>query len=58
MNILKKIGLSFLVIIIAILTQGLLAQLGGTRTGGVRLIPGALMVLGLIYVWTRKFNKK
>lgn len=58
MNILKKIGLSFLVIIVAVIIQGLLTKTGGTNSGGVRLIPGAMMVLGLIYVWTRKFDKK
>lgn len=54
MNILKKVGLSFLVVLIAILIQGVLAQTGGTKSGGIRLVPGAIMVLGLIYVWTRK----
>ncbi len=54
MNVLKKIGLSFLVIILAILIQGLLSQTGGTKSAGIRLIPGGLMILGLILVWTRK----
>lgn len=54
MSILKKIGLSFLVVIGAILIQGLLAQSEGARASGIRLIPGAIMVIGLIYVWSKK----
>lgn len=54
MKILKKIGLSVLVIIVAVIIQGILTQTGGTKTSGIRLIPGAIMVLGVIYVWTRK----
>lgn len=58
MNLFKKIGLSFLVLIVSIFIQGLLAQTGAGKSGGIRLIPGAIMVIGLIYVWTRKSNKK
>lgn len=57
MNTLKKIGFSLIITITALLIQGLLAQSGGTQQGGVRLIPGALLVLGLIFVWTRKKTK-
>ena len=57
MNILKKIGLSLVVMIIALLMQSLVSQTGGNTSGGIRLIPGAILVLGLIYVWTRKKRK-
>lgn len=58
MNILKKIGYSLIIMIAALLIQGLLAQTDGTERAGIRLIPGAILILGLLYIWTRKSKVK
>ena len=57
MNTIKKIGFSLVVIIIALIFQSILSQNGGTSSACIRLIPGAILILGLIIVWTRKNQK-
>jgi hypothetical protein len=54
MRIVVKILLTFTVLIIAVLFQGLLSQSGNSTTGIIRLIPGAILIFGIIGVWRYK----
>lgn len=57
MRIIVKILLSFTVIIVGVIFQAIISESGNNTTGVVRLIPGAIMIFGLIGVWRYKPNK-
>jgi|GEM_PF-2624146 hypothetical protein len=57
MRIIVKILLSFAVIVVAVIFQAIISETGNSNTGMVRLIPGAIMIFGLIGVWRYKPNK-
>ena len=57
MRIIVKIGLTIAVIIVAVIFQAIVSETGNSNTGMVRLIPGAIMVFGIIGVWGYKPKK-
>lgn len=57
MRIIVKILLSFAVIVVGVIFQAIISESGNSTTGVVRLIPGAIMIFGLIGVWRYKPNK-
>lgn len=57
MRIIVKILVSFAVIILGVIFQAIISETGNSHTGMVRLIPGAIIVFGLIGVWRYKPNK-
>lgn len=58
MRILVKILLSFIIIVISGILQAIISESGNQNTGFVRLIPGAVMIFGIIGVWRYKPSKK
>ncbi len=58
MRILVKILLTIVILIIALVSQALVSESGGTNVAGVRLIPGAILALGTIGVWIYKPKKQ
>lgn len=61
MNKLKKIGIKILltiaVIVVATVSMAVVSESGNTNSAGVRLIPGAILIFGIIYVWFLKKQK-
>lgn len=54
MRIIVKIGLAIAVIIVAVIFQAIVSESGNSSMGMVRLIPGAIMIFGIIGVWRYK----
>lgn len=57
MRIIVKIALTIAVIIVAVIFQAIVSESGNNKTGIVRLIPGAIMIFGIIGVWRYKPKK-
>lgn len=58
MRILVKILLSILMVIIGVVLQVIISVSGNESTGFVRLIPAAVMFIGIIAVWKYKPAKE
>lgn len=56
-NIIIKILLTIGVFILGMVLQAAIHESGTTTSAGIRLIPGFVLIVGLIFVWTRKFNQ-
>lgn len=61
MNKLKLLGIKILltvaVIVVAVVSMALISETGNSNSAGVRLIPGAILIFGIIYVWFFKKHK-
>lgn len=57
MRIIVKILLSFLMVIIGVILNVVITQTGNESTGVIRLIPAAIMIIGIISIWKYKPNK-
>ncbi len=61
MNKLKLLGIKILltvaVIVVAAVSMALISETRNSNSAGVRLIPGAILVFGIIYVWFFKKHK-
>ncbi|SMC81240.1 hypothetical protein [Moheibacter sediminis] len=51
MRILVKILLSIAVVIIGVIIQAVISESGNDSTGLIRLLPGAIIIFGIIGVW-------
>lgn len=58
MRIIVKILISLAVVVVAVLFQALITETGNNTTGVVRLIPGAILIFGIIGIWRYKPNKQ
>lgn len=58
MRIIVKILLSFLMVIIGVILNAIIYESGNSNTGFIRLIPAAVMILGIIGVWRYKPSKE
>lgn len=58
MRILIKIVLSFGVFLLGGIFQNILSASGATNLGVIRLLPGAVIIFGIIGVWRYKPSKK
>lgn len=58
MRIIVKILISLAVVVVAVLFQALLTETGNNTTGVIRLIPGAILIFGIIGIWRYKPNKQ
>lgn len=58
MSIIVKILLSFLMLIVGVVLNAIVSESGNSNTGIVRLIPAAVMFIGIIAVWKYKTNKQ
>jgi uncharacterized BrkB/YihY/UPF0761 family membrane protein len=58
MRIIVKILLSFLMLIIGVVLNAVVTESGNSNTGGIRLIPAAVMIIGIIAIWKYKPNKE
>jgi len=58
MRIIVKILISLAVFVVAVLFQALITETGNNTTGVVRLIPGAILIFGIIGIWRYKPNKQ
>lgn len=54
MRIIVKILLSFLMVIIGVILNVIITETGNANAGFVRLIPAAVMIIGIIAVWRYK----
>lgn len=57
MRILIKIILTIVCLIIGLVLQAFLSESGSGNAGFIRLIPGAVMIFGIIGVWRYKPKK-
>lgn len=51
MRIFVKILLSIAVVIIGVIIQSVISESGNDSTGFIRLLPGAIIIFGIIGVW-------
>ncbi len=57
MRIIVKILLSFIMLIVGVILNAIVAQTGNANTGIIRLIPAAVMIFGIIAIWKYKPKK-
>lgn len=58
MRIIIKIILSFVMIVVGTILNAVVSETGNSTTGFVRLIPAAVMIIGIIAIWRYKPEKR